>query len=150
MMVFLLLFFISCAFAQSLNCTYMCDDPVCSAICTPKCLSPNCTVSGCPPSQCDPPTCFTQCAPLGNQSITDTCPMCETVCFPLRCSPASSSCVVLCEAPACGWNCRKPTKEECPINCEINCERPACEFSGSSFIHPSLGFIALLSILFLV
>jgi hypothetical protein len=80
-MVLLLLFFISCAFAQAPNCTYLCDDPVCPAICSPKCLSPNCTVSGCPPSQCDPPTCFTQCAPVGNQSISNTCPMCETVSF---------------------------------------------------------------------
>ncbi len=136
--------------AQPPNCTRTCDNPVCHAICTPKCLPTNCTVSGCPSSQCDTPTCFTQCEPVGNQSITETCPMCETICLPLRCSPASSSCVVLCEAPTCGWSCRKPTLEECPQLCEINCEMPACEFSGSSFIHPSLGIIALLSILFLV
>ena len=148
----IILFLISAALGAATdgnppNCSYTCDDPICPAVCSATCASPNCTVSGCPSSTCQTPICFTQCLPLVNQSISDSCPSCETVCLPPQCSPVNVNCTVLCEAPVCGWSCRKPAVQDCNITCQLNCDMPAaCGYSDASrlFVFPLLLIFSLI------
>ena len=140
-MIVLLLCFPLIAFSACLSqyevqgigveCRYMCDDPVCHAICAPDCTTPACTIQCNPGHTCiqTTPICTTRCAT--DVVPSDTCPACETICNPLP-SICVGQCSVLCEAPACTWSCRKPTNCRFPL-CELQCERPACESTTPCF-----------------
>lgn len=144
------------------ECRMQCNDPICHAVCEAACLPPRCIiqcesdkkiddsrvcfhdrgdggkallVNRCPTAPgCAPPTCYTRC-PHGTPTdaeVTESCPACETFCDPPVCLSSAGRCSPLCEAPQCGWKCRKPRDDECPpLVCERQCERPACEYSGA-------------------
>jgi len=120
------------------ECRWLCDDPVCPAVCVPDCLPPVC-------ARClnhtlpDPPYYNLTCRPTQRCHVTcppdqcnaDMCPACETTCPTegLCQNEPVDECIVLCEAPQCGWRCSKPLN--CPKpRCELQCEEPACAVSG--------------------
>lgn len=135
-----------------LDCHYACDDPVCHPLCVPSCRDPVCEV------QCEPsapilcnalvPSCSVRCPyDLFTPMVSDSCPMCETVCNPLPASCASG-CSTLCEATQCGWQCRLP--DECPLpRCELQCEAPACETpcAGSRLGAWGFGLLLMMAVL---
>jgi hypothetical protein len=144
--MFLLLLLLAGASACHPQCRWACDDPVCTAVCAPHCQPPRCQVQcdnnatlaidddglGGNGLYCSPPSCTVRCPQ--DMCENEMCPQCETVCLPLACSPhhvaQQAQCQVLCEAPQCDWQCRKPAIGENGCHsprCELQCERPACE-----------------------
>lgn len=123
------------------QCKWLCDDPVCSAVCEPECQAPRCEVTclnttADPRSVCSHPICWTTCGDTMNQCESDNCPQCETRCGRLYCQP-SYTCQIQCEMPQCGWKCRKP--DSCPKpQCQLMCEQPACKLEESSATHSAL------------
>ena len=113
------------------ECRYQSDDPLCRARCHGVCRRPVCSYlcTGSELAICAEPKCKTVCPPVTSDTpITNTCPSCETHCQALHCRPTTAPCEILCEAPVCGWKCRRPTLAECPLpHAEIQCEMPACE-----------------------
>ena len=103
------------------ECKFLCDDPICKALCVAECAPPRCEVACEGDATCVATLhCSTRCA--DDQLPTDSCPACETVCEPLI---GCALCQPLCEAPMCSWNCAKPTA--CPApRCELQCEQVAC------------------------
>ena len=127
-MKIILFTFVTFAFAAHPECRWACDDPICSARCAPVCQPPACQVQCTAPHTCSVtrPSCSNRCNTT-DQSESDSCPYCETICLPLACP----GCDILCEAPICQWTCVKPDK--CPKpRCELQCERPACEASSAA------------------
>jgi len=113
--------------ARSPQCSYLCDDPMCDAVCQIKIKSqPKCVIIY--PSNGVVskilPTCSVRCTEIDNETdISHSCPMCETICENPVCSP---NCHVLCEPIVASYYCKKPL--DCPKpRCELLCERPACE-----------------------
>jgi len=138
----LLPLFIAAASSEGchLLCRFECDDPVCPAVCAPDCLPPVCqrclNQSG--TLQChDTAECWTRC-PV-DQCEADACPACETLCPDGLCRD-EPNCLVQCEAPECGWQCREPTDAECPPpRCVRQCDQPICEApSGGTNLVPAL------------
>lgn len=144
MFLLFLLFVLSCHSAHP-ECRYACDDPTCPAVCRHICLEPRCEIqcTNSTNAYCNPPNCRVNC-PIVDQSESDSCPFCETVCDPPQCMPLNAECQPLCEATQCFWQCEKP--RNCPKpRCELVCERPACEYSGSSgILKLSLGVLGLI------
>jgi hypothetical protein len=121
------------------QCSYACDDPVCSAVCVPRCPpnSVSCaTVCSLPGNPCAlfAPSCLITCA--RNQVVnTSRVPECEVHCATLAPACTSSGCAIEC-APliGCGWDCSK--NDSCPRpRCEQMCELPLYPYvsSGASF-----------------
>lgn len=127
-----LLFFITTVtHAAHPECTYLCDSPVCSAVCEVQCQPPQCEVvcdvggveAGA--ALCATPMCVTQCL-TDDVSESDSCPVCQMLCEHPSCLPQAGLCETRCQPPSCGWHCSKPTN--CPApTCQLQCERPACE-----------------------
>lgn len=144
----LLVLLVLCSLANGLVCSYACDDPVCQPNCQAVCSNPVCQISCTDPAYCYPLRCRTECSGPFNETM---CPMCETRCDPLNCflegnRTQYNGCGVLCEAPACGWGCSKPTNCRAP-RCELQCQAPSCQYSGASGgIVASLGILLLLLI----
>lgn len=139
--MFLLILIVSLCAAQP-QCRYMCDDPVCPAVCAPLCERPVCQV-------CHSDTGVQICLPTDACRVqcpsaiyyNNSCPQCETVCPGTLCN--SPDCQVFCEAPACSWQCRKP---KCPYpQCQLQCEEPVCP-SAAHKSYLSLSFLFILSI----
>lgn len=115
------------------ECTWMCDDPVGHSVCEPRCLDPVC-VYDVPCGDLEPDVeirCDTT-----DVVVTESCPMCETIAKPIHpeCEPNK----ILCEAPQCGWECRKaPLLYPNYPRCELQCQQPACGFEnlGSSGVR---------------
>jgi len=110
------------------QCRWACDDPVCNAVCWPRCAEPlcvfNCTCN-------EEPECEVRCPNSTATDCSESCPACETVCE--EPDHACKDCEILCEAPNCGWlsrkgNCVQP-------RCELFCEQPACAFVEPSPAH---------------
>lgn len=108
-------------------CAWLCDSPVCEAVCTPVCTAPRCSYT-CQPNNatfCYQPACWNDCS---NAVFNATeCPACETRCSQLQCTPSTppSTCQIECEALSCYWECRKPTN--CPQpTCQLQCENYSC------------------------
>lgn len=151
MLLLLLLFFVSCSLGYlTPQCRKLCDDPICNAICEPVC-NVTCDYQCMGNLRiCQPPVCQQRCSNQ-DQSVADSCPVCETTCQPLVCSnPEEIDCNILCEPIECQWACRKPLDSECPpMTCEWQCERPACEYphdyfaSSASLTTPLLLFLLL-------
>lgn len=119
--LFLLLFSFVLSTPQ---CSWMCDDPVCPAICEPLCEETACQLFPQGYAQFARPDCETRCNTTGADPSQE-CPRCETVCKAPRCSP---HCQIQCGPPRCAWQCRKP---ECPHpRCELQCEMAACSIPG--------------------
>jgi hypothetical protein len=137
--MFIILFFISTVYAViTPNCSWVCDAPICPAVCEARCEPPVCNTNC--PATCNPPICFNLCSGV-NQSAVDACPTCETSCLPLQCNPVNASCQILCQAPSCGWYCSKPSLSACPAPiCQLQCEQAFCESSG---IRLSVGLLFL-------
>ena len=115
------------------QCRWACDDPVCSAECQAVCAAPNCTYEcepALPAPTCRAPKCRMLCPSAANSSVSESCPVCDTVCPPLVCSPAAATatCQILCAAPDCHWYCAKPAvPAHCLApRCTLQCEQPAC------------------------
>ncbi len=106
------------------KCSWMCDDPVCEAVCKPVCQQPSCVFSlaSCPL----PPSCAADCTNAVYDGLT--CPECATRCAPSTCANAS----IACEPPQCSWDCVKPKTCRRPV-CELSCEKPTC---SSNTTHP--------------
>ena len=146
----LLPFIIAATASEAVECTecptcrYLSDDPVCHAVCAPVCAPAQCEVcqltDNSTPVNCLDASqyCRVQCPSPG--AAIDECPQCETQCEPL--CGSSDNCIIVCEAPDCGWRCQKPRNCPKPI-CELQCEAPACEASGTSVTVPliSLAFV---------
>jgi len=103
------------------RCSWMCDDPVCEAVCTPVCEQPQCQcfvpATGTP--QCTVnPTCSTSC----NTTYNGACPDCQTQC---SASQLCETCDIVCPPLSCAWDCMKPTNCRQPV-CELACEMPIC------------------------
>jgi len=101
------------------TCTWMCDDPVCDAVCTPVCQAPACFCLDA--DQCDiKPSCSVSC----NTTYDGYgCPNCVTQCVP---DPACMGrCEIVCPQTQCAWDCIKPTNCPAPV-CELQCEMPSC------------------------
>lgn len=102
------------AAAATPQCSWQCDNPVCSAVCTPVCAPPACTCQ----SSDVTPTCSVAC----NATYNGACPDCETLCTPdTRCSSSN----IMCEVLSCGWDCVKPVTCT-PPTCQLQCEQPIC------------------------
>ncbi len=135
-MVFLL--FIAASIAQTPNCTWQCDDPICSADCRPICQPPVCTYINCSGT----PICWITCETTNINAI-DACPLCTT-----QCNPAPVPCVTQCEESQCNWECSLPMY--CPKpDCRLQCELPACGPSVGSILRATWSTMILLSVLFL-
>ncbi len=174
MLILLLFFLSPLVRAGGTNCTFQCNDPVCKSVCHGACLAPQCiiqcesekrfqdanrvcfrdqhdqgafVVHRCPTSlNCAPPSCRTRCTadPPTDEEVNTMCPACETVCDPPVCVSSAGTCQPLCEAPQCGWQCRKPRDDECPpLICERQCELPSCEYSGATKLGMSVGCLLL-------
>jgi len=131
------LLFISNIIAQLPNCQWTCNDPLCNSECIEVCNPPIC-ITECNPSQpgvCNPVECEIRCPT--DQNVLQSCPSCETICQPLRCSPIDRDCQILCEAVICSWQCSLPLICPYPI-CELSCEQPACEFSSGLILSHSM------------
>jgi hypothetical protein len=103
------------------KCTYLCDDPVCNALCSPLCEAPSCQI---PERYSHSLVCETRCPPASclDKSI---CPACS-----LKSNNDTNTvlCNRFCRAPACACSCIKPTN--CPKpRCELMCEKHSCESS---------------------
>ena len=124
----MLLLLVCSVLAAGPECRWACDDPTCQAVCEPVCAPPACAVQ-CTGTEsvpvCSAPRCRTRCHPTSDSSPSETCPSCETVCEPVSCRPSSETCEITCEAPSCGWKCRKPKHCQRP-RCELLCEQPTC------------------------
>jgi hypothetical protein len=136
----LLLVLFSLTFAQTPNCTWQCDDPVCPAICQPVCSPPACTFIGCSVGSARP-TCWTTCDTPYN--AIDTCPLCST-----HCNPPPLSCTIECEEVQCGWVCDKPIYCHQP-QCQLQCEQPTCQYSLGSLLSATFSTVLLLFLLLL-
>lgn len=135
---------------SNLLCHWACDDPTCNAVCRPECEAPVCEIQCQMGSSCIfSPQCHVRCsnttAPV---MVSDTCPLCETVCDPL---PAQcSGCSPLCEATTCSWMCKKPSN--CPKpTCELNCEAPTCQYvpAAASLLTNTFSIMAIIAIVFI-
>lgn len=119
------------------ECRYVSDDPVCAAICKPKCQPPVCGAqcqNSAHDATCSKPNCWVRCQESGGCE-TEECPLCETVCNPyFYCSAQGAVCSPICEALQCSWSCRTPIPgQECPLpKYVLQCDPPACAYSGAS------------------
>lgn len=132
------------------ECRWMCDDPVCHAVCAPQCEATRCDVCQMvnnTPVNCHDVShyCRVQCPPQQCAGTIDQCPQCETVCPPL-CGSDDDNCIIQCAETVCGWRCQKPRYCRKPI-CVLQCEAPACEASGTSVTVPLLSLAFLLFVL---
>lgn len=102
---------------------WICDDPICTAkceaICETKCICFNPDTNSSIGAQCGAwcPT---------DQCESDSCPVCDTVCY----SPCVSGYSHLCEATNCTWKCKSDPscpKPKCNKTEQIACEHPRCE-----------------------
>ncbi len=135
----ILLLLLTVAIAQTPNCTWQCDDPVCPAMCRPICLPPACAYTNCSFGSATP-ACRVTCEEDGGNAV-DACPVCET-----QCNPPPAPCVIQCEMTQCSWECNKPMF--CPKpTCELQCELPACLPSGASIASAAWGTLLLLGII---
>jgi len=151
-----LLLLLSPHFARACHpeCRWQSDDPVCTAVCEPKCQEPVCDVQCQVPehaSTCVKPQCWVRCPNDGCES--EHCPACETVCNPyFYCSAHGAVCAPLCEETRCSWACRKPIPgKECPLpRFELQCEHPACEYSGALGVCTPMVYVVAASLLFML
>jgi hypothetical protein len=134
------------------ECSWACDDPHCSAVCSPYCAGPPncsfvCMVGTCPGT----PQCEIQAPP--DQCEEEQCPAAAVICVPppLSCS----ACEIECEQIQCAWSCEKP--RICPYpTCELQCEMPACALNetnwtrigGAGMVTPSILFLIFIFIIF--
>lgn len=124
-MLLLLLLLTSVALGNP-TCHWVCDDPVCEAVCTPICQPTVCNYicPGSPSAFCYQPACWTSCA--GAIFNATECPACETQCGELQCIPSTATCQIQCQPPECSWSCVKPLN--CPQpTCQLQCENYACQ-----------------------
>lgn len=120
--LFVLLSLLTVVRCEPPRCSWACDDPQCSAVCTPVCEAPACSCGSCSHA----PTCSVSC----NATYNDDCPLCETRCQPAPCS----DCSISCGPPVCRWDCIKPTF--CPQpSCELQCSLPSC---SANLSHPGV------------
>lgn len=147
-MFFFCFFFFSLSLSAHPECRWACDDPFCPAVCQHICQEPRCQIECTNSSSnayCNPPNCRVRCPQ--DQSESESCPACETVCDPPQCMPLNAVCQPLCEATVCHWQCEKP--RYCPEpKCELTCERPACEYSGAGSLisYGILGLVLMILI----
>jgi hypothetical protein len=116
--------------AVALECSYLCDDPVCAPVCQAQCrpysCSYNCSCPGTPRCQLD--------YNATGADPSSTCPAVQILCEPppLSCGACDTQCNML----ECAWLCVKPAN--CPLpQCELQCEQPACAVSGPGFLPVS-------------
>lgn len=121
-------------------CSYMCDDPVCPAICEPICEAPRCSIFSNMTLALDvePPECETICRSGANDAcnLGEGCPVCETRCKRPFCGTGVAWCQIECEAPICMCQCRKPV---CPVpKCELQCQLHPCDNGASTLEQATL------------
>jgi len=110
-------------FVLGLQCSWMCDDPVCEPSCEPECTEPVCIFQV--PCGYDVPA-EVRCPEFENGDVDIMCPACETIVDDKNIPYGCDIDTVLCEALQCGWKCVDDKPQEYP-DCERQCEKPVCE-----------------------
>jgi hypothetical protein len=100
------------------ECRWLCDDPLCLAVCKPIFEQPVCSCAN-PGVN---PVCRVLCAQ--DQCEMDSCPQCE-----VQCDPNPNCGAITCEQLVSSWSCRKPSDCALPT-CELQCELPFCPYEG--------------------
>jgi len=128
--------FLFVAVAQTCHpeCRYVCDDPVCKAVCFPVLTHPiKCQLFPKYYNEHYTTNCSHTC--VEDVCEADSCPMCEVRCTPPKCAP---NCQIECEQIQTAWYCVKPEAKDCdPPRCELQCERPTCEAPAGNYTIPT-------------
>lgn len=108
------------------ECRWLCDNPVCPAICTTTCGETICQDATCEKDDCECPS-FGDLQTFSCMPLENDCPFCKVGRPGIDCQDGNGQqcmCTARCETKDCTVECEKPA---CPTpKCELVCQDPLC------------------------